>query len=150
MGGKEVVIHQNSSGQDDILNCAGDVTLINITFESNRKGYAVAGNTKNHDTDGDITIISCNFKGIATEKNYGVYKNLYGDLVIVNSTFDNYNFALCGINNANGSTTVVEGCTFTNINGEAVGLVVANAPAGFKAELIAKNVGLTDENIIEY
>lgn len=149
-GGKEVVIHQNSSAQDDILNCAGDVTLINITFESNRKGYAVAGNTKNHDTDGDITIISCNFKGIATEKNYGVYKNLNGNLVIVNSTFDNYNNAICGVNNANGSTTVVEGCTFTNINGEAVGLVVANAPAGFKAELIAKNVGLTDENIIEY
>jgi len=80
MGG--TVLHQNSAAQDNIFNCEGDVTIKNITFESNRKGYAVTDNTKNHDTDGDITLIGCTFKGLATEKNWGVYKNLNGNLTI--------------------------------------------------------------------
>ena len=148
--GKEVIIHQNSAAQDDIFNCAGDVTIENITFESNRKGYAVAGNTKEHDTDGNITIRNCKFKGIAAEKNYGVYKNLNGNLVIENCTFDNYNNAICGVNNGNGSTTNITGCTFTNINGEAIGYVSSTLPADFEANAIANNTGLTAENVIGY
>jgi uncharacterized protein YjbI with pentapeptide repeats len=148
--GKVVVIHQNSAGQDDIFNCVGDVVIENITFESNRKGYAVAGNTKEHDTDGDITVIGCNFVGIAAEKNYGVYKNLNGNLTVKDCTFNNYNNAICGVNNGNGSTTVVSGCTFTNINGEAIGYVISSVPADFEANAIANNTGLTAENVIGY
>ena len=148
--GKEVVIHQSSSAQDDIFNCAGDVTIENITFESNRKGYAVAGNTKAHDTDGDITIRNCKFVGVATEKNWGVYKNLNGDLTLENCTFDNYNNAVCGVNNGNGSTTTITGCTFTNINGEAIGYVSSTLPADFEANVIADNTGLTEANVIGY
>ena len=102
------------------------------------------------DTDGDITVINCKFKGIATEKNYGVYKNLYGNLTIIDCEFDNYNNAICGVNNGNGSTTVITGCTFTNINGEAIGYVVSNMPADFETSVIANNVGLTAENVIGY
>ena len=148
--GKEVIIRQESSAQDDIFNCAGDVVIENITFESNRKGYAITDNTKNHDTDGDITVINCKFKGIAIEKNYGIYKNLNGNLTIKNCTFDNYNNAICGVNNGNGSTTTITGCTFTNINGEAVGYVASTVPADFEANAIANNTGLTAENVIGY
>lgn len=148
--GKEVIIHQNSAGQDDIFNCVGDVVIRNITFESNRKGYAVAGSTKDHDTDGDITIIDCVFKGIAAEKNWGVYKNLNGNLTIQNCTFDNYNNAICGVNNGGDSKTIITGCTFTNINGEAIGYVASSMPADFEAQVIADNTGLTAENVIGY
>ena len=148
--GAVVIFRQNSAAQDDIFNCAGNVTFENITFESNRKGYAIADNTKNHDTDGDITVINCKFKGIAAEKNYGIYKNLNGNLTVKNCTFDNYNNALCGINNGNGSTTVVTGCTFTNINGEAIGYVSSTLPVSFEADVIANNTGLTAENVIGY
>lgn len=148
--GKNIVIHQNSSAQDDIFNCAGDATIANITFESNRKGYAIAGNVKAHDGDGNITVVNCNFKGIATEKNYGIYKNLNGNLVVVGCTFDNYNNALCGISNGSDSTTTITGCTFTNINGEAVGYVLSTMPADFEAEVINNNTGLTEDNVIGY
>ena len=148
--GANVVIHQTSSAQDNIFACAGDVTIRNITFESNRKGYAIADNTKNHDTDGNITIENCNFKGIATEKNWGVYKNLNGNLTIKNCTFENYNNALCGINNGNGSKTIVTGCTFTNCNEEAIGYVAASMPADFEAQAIANNTGLNADNVIGY
>jgi len=148
--GAEVVFHQNSSAQDDIFNCEGDVVFENITFESNRKGYAITYKNQDHNTDGDITVINCKFKGIATEKNYGIYKNLNGNLTVKNCTFDNYNNALCGINNGNGSTTVVTGCTFTNINGEAIGYVSSTMPANFEADVIANNTGLTAENVIGY
>ncbi|MBQ4074152.1 MAG: hypothetical protein IJD39_02980 [Clostridia bacterium] len=148
--GKEVIIHQNSAAQDDIFNCVGDVVIRNITFESNRKGYAVAGSTKNHDTDGDITIIDCTFKGLASEKNWGVYKNLNGNLTIQNCTFDNYNNAICGVNNGGDSKTIITGCTFTNINGEAIGYVASSMPVDFEAQVIADNTGLTAENVIGY
>ena len=148
--GKEVIFRQDSDAQDDIFNCAGNATFENITFESNYKGYAIAGPVKEHNTDGDITVINCKFKGIATEKNWGIYKNLNGNLTVKNCTFDNYNNALCGINNGNGSTTVVTGCTFTNINGEAIGYVSSTMPANFEADVIANNTGLTAENVIGY
>ena len=148
--GTEVIIRQESAAQDDIFNCEGDVVIENITFESNRKGYAIAGTAKEHDTDGDITVINCKFKGIAADKNYGVYKNLYGNLTVKNCTFDNYNFAICGVNNAGGSTTVITDCTFTNINVEAIGYVIASTPAGFEDDAIANNIGLTADNVIGY
>ena len=148
--GANVVFRQNSSGQDDVFNCMGDATFKNLTIESNRKGYAIADNTKNHDTDFDITVVNCNFKGIATEKNYGVYKPLNGNLTIENCTFDNYNNAVCGVNNANGTSTVITGCTFTNINGEAIGYVSATVPADFEENAINNNTGLTAENVIGY
>ena len=148
--GTEVIFRQNSSAQDNIFNCEGDVTFKNITFESNRKGYAITDNTKNHDTDGDITLINCTFKGIAAEKNWGVYKNLNGDLIIENCTFDNYDNAICGVNNGGDSSTVITGCTFTNINGEAIGYVSSTLPADFEADVIANNTGLTEENVIGY
>jgi hypothetical protein len=144
------VIRQNSAGQDDIFNCKGDVTVKNITFESNRKGYAITDNTKNHDSAGNITVINCSFKGIASEKNYGIYKNLNGNLIIKDCTFDNYNNAICGVSNGNGTTTTVTGCTFTNINSEAVGYVTNNTPDDFEAVVIANNTGLTEENVIGY
>ena len=65
-----------------------------------------------------------------------------------NCTFDNYNNAICGVNNANGTSTVVTGCTFTNINGEAIGYVTASVPADFEANAIANNTGLTADNVI--
>lgn len=148
--GAEVIIHQTSAGQDNIFACAGDATFENITFESNRKGYAIADNTKNHDTDGNITVVNCKFKGIAAEKNYGIYKNLNGNLTVKDCTFDNYNNALCGIVNGNGSTTVITGCTFTQINVEAIGYVKDSMPENFEAEVIANNTGLTAENVIGY
>lgn len=148
--GTTVVFRQNSSAQDNIFNCVGDVVIKNITFESNRKGYAVTDNTKNHDTDGDITLINCTFKGIAAEKNWGVYKNLNGDLIIENCTFDNYNNAICGVNNGGDSVTTITGCTFTNINGEAIGYVSSTLPADFEAKAIENNTGLTAENVIGY
>ena len=148
--GANVVFRQNSAAQDDVFNCQGDATFKNLTIESNRKGYAIADNTKNHDTDFDITVVNCNFKGIAAEKNYGVYKPLNGNLTIENCAFDNYNNAVCGVNNANGTSTVVTGCTFTNINGEAIGYVTASVPADFEANAIANNTGLTAENVIGY
>lgn len=148
--GAEVIFHQNSAAQDNIFQCEGDVVIENITFESNRKGYAITDNTKNHDTDGDITIINCKFKGIADEKNYGVYKNLNGNLTIQNCTFDNYNNAICGVNNGGDSTTVITGCTFTNIDGEAIGYVTSSMPADFESEVIANNTGLTEDNVIGY
>lgn len=148
--GKTVVIRQNSAAQDNIFNCAGDVVIENISFESNRKGYAIADNTKDHDTDGDITVINCHFKGLATEKNWGIYKNLNGDLTIIDCTFDNYNNAICGVKNENGSKTVITGCTFTNINSEAIGYVASLMPADFEATVIANNTGLTAENVIGY
>jgi len=148
--GETVIIHQSSAAQDNIFNCAGDVVIENITFESNRKGYAIADNTKNHDTDGDITVINCKFLGLASEKNWGIYKNLNGNLTIQNCTFDNYNNAVCGVNNGNGSTTTITGCTFTNINGEAVGYVMSSTPADFETKLIENNTGLTDANVIGY
>jgi hypothetical protein len=95
-------------------------------------------------------VINCSFKGIAAEKNYGVYKNLYGNLTIEDCTFDNYDNAVCGVNNANGTTTTITGCTFTNINGEAIGYVASTVPADFEADAIAQNVGLTAENVIGY
>ena len=148
--GATVVIKQISSAQDNIFNCEGDAVIENITFESNRKGYAINGSAKNHDTDGDITVINCNFKGIATEKNWGVYKNLNGDLTLIGCTFDNYNNAICGVNNGGDSTTVITGCTFTNINGEAIGYVNSSMPANFESEVIANNTGLTADNVIGY
>jgi hypothetical protein len=148
--GRDVIFHQSSSAQDDIFNCAGDATFENITFETNRKGYAIADNTKNHDTDGNITVINCKFKGIAAEKNYGIYKNINGDLTVKNCTFDNYNNAICGVSNGNGSTTTITGCTFTNINSEAIGYVIANTPADFESSVIAANTGLTADNVIGY
>ncbi|MBO5898766.1 MAG: hypothetical protein J6R04_07125 [Clostridia bacterium] len=148
--GKTVVIHQSSATQDNIFACAGDVTFRNVTFETNRKGYAVADNTKNHDTDGDITIIDCKFVGLASEKNWGVYKNLYGSLTIENCTFDNYDNAVCGVSNGGESQTVITGCTFTNINGEAIGYVTSTMPATFEADAIANNTGLTADNVIGY
>lgn len=148
--GETVVFHQNSSAQDNLFNCAGDVVFENITFESNRKGYAITDNTKNHDTDGDITVINCKFVGLATDKNWGVYKNLNGNLTVTDCEFDNYNNAICGVKNGNGSTTTITGCTFTNINGEAIGYVVAGVPSGFEADVIANNIGLTEENVIGY
>lgn len=148
--GAEVIFRQISDAQDNIFNCEGDVVIENITFESNRKGYAVTDNTKNHDTDGDITIINCKFVGLATEKNWGVYKNLNGNLTIKNCTFDKYNNAICGVNNGNGSTTTITGCTFTNINNEAIGYVTSSMPADFEATVIANNTGLTAENVIGY
>ena len=149
-GGTDVIFHQNSAAQDDIFNCEGDAIIRNITFESNRKGYAVAGNAENHDGDGDITIENCKFKGIASEKNWGVYKNLNGNLTIKNCTFDNYNNAICGVNNGNGSTTIITGCTFTNISGEAIGYVTSSMPADFETNVIANNTGLTADNVIGY
>ncbi len=148
--GAEVIFHQSSSAQDNIFNCEGDIVFENITFESNRKGYAITDTSKNHDTDGDITIINCKFKGIADEKNWGVYKNLNGNLTIKDCTFDNYNNAICGIDNSGNSTTVITGCTFTNINGEAIGYVSSTMPADFESGVIANNTGLTAENVIGY
>lgn len=148
--GTNVVFHQNSAVQDNIFNCEGDVTIENITFESNRKGYAICDNSKDHDTDGNITVINCKFKGVATDKNYGIYKNLNGSLTVKNCTFDNYNNAICGVNNGNGSTTEITGCTFTNINGEAIGYVKAGVPNNFETEVIANNTGLTEDNVIGY
>lgn len=148
--GETVVFRQLNAGQDDIFNCVGDAVIKNITFESNRKGYAIAGSTKEHDTDGDITVIDCKFVGIATEKNYGVYKNLHGDLIIKNCTFDNYNNAICGVNNGSGSTTVITGCTFTNIAGEAIGYVASTVPQNFESDVIANNHGLTADNVVGY
>ncbi|MBE6640743.1 MAG: hypothetical protein E7619_04075 [Ruminococcaceae bacterium] len=147
---KTVVFRQSSSAQDNLFNCAGDATFENITFETNRKGYAIADNTKNHDTAGDITVINCKFEGIAAEKNWGVYKNLYGNLTIENCTFDNYDNAICGVNNGGTSTTVITGCTFTNINGEAIGYVASTLPADFETNVIADNTGLTAGNVIGY
>ena len=144
------VIHQNSAAQDDIFNCAGNVTIKNVTFESNRKGYAIAGNTKEHDTDGNITVINCKFKGIATEKNWGVYKNLNGDLTIENCTFENYNNAICGVNNGNGSVTTITGCTFINCNDEAIGYVISSVAADFESTVINANTGLNADNVIGY
>ena len=63
---------------------------------------------------------------------------------------DNYNNAVCGVNNGNGSTTTITGCTFTNINGEAIGYVASSVSADFEAEAIANNDGLTAENVIGY
>jgi hypothetical protein len=146
--GKTVLIRQNNAGQDNIFNCAGDAVIENISFESNRKGYAIADNTKNHDTDGDITVINCHVKGLADEKNWGIYKNLNGDLTIIGCTFDNYNNAICGVNNGSDSTTVITGCTFTNINSEAIGYVASTMPTDFEATVIANNTGLTAENVI--
>ena len=56
--------------------------------------------------------------------------------------------ALCGI--SNGSVTTVTGCTFTNINGEAIGYVASTMPTDFEATVIANNTGLTAENVIGY
>jgi hypothetical protein len=148
--GKTVVFHQDSAAQDDLFACAGDATFRNVTFESNRKGYAIVDNTKMHDTDGDITVIDCKFVGIAAEKNWGVYKNLNGNLTIENCTFDNYNNAVCGVSNGGESQTVITGCTFTNINGEAIGYVTSTMPATFEADVIANNTGLTADNVIGY
>ena len=148
--GAEVIFHQNSSAQDNIFKCEGDIVIENISFESNRKGYAISDNTKNHDTDGNITIINCKFKGIASEKNYGVYKNLNGNLTIKDCTFDNYNNAICGVNNGGDSTTVITGCTFTNIDGEAIGYVVSSVPTDFESNVIANNTGLTADNVVGY
>ena len=147
--GKEVVIRQNSAAQDDIFFCKGDVVIENITFESNRKGYAITSD-KDHTIVGDITVINCKFKGLATEKNYGIYKNPKGDLKVINCTFDNYNNALCGIKNEDGSVTEIIGCTFTNINGEAIGYINGFVPLDFEATVIANNTGLTAENVIDY
>lgn len=148
--GAEVIFHQNSSAQDNIFNCEGDAVFENIVFKSNRKGYAITDNTKDHDTDGDITVINCKFKGIATEKNWGIYKNLNGNLTIKNCTFDTYNNAICGVNNGGESTTVITGCTFTNIAGEAIGYVSSSMPADFETEVINNNTGLTADNVIVY
>ena len=146
--GAEVIFHQNSAAQDDLFNCEGDVYFENITFESNRKGYAITYKNQDHTIDGDITVINCKFKGLAAEKNYGIYKNLNGNLTVKDCTFDTYNNAICGVNNGNGSTTVITGCTFTNINGEAIGYVTSSVPADFEAEVIANNTGLTADNVI--
>jgi len=89
-------------------------------------------------------------KGLAAEKNWGVYKNLNGNLTINNCEFNNYNNAICGVNNGNGSTTVITGCTFININGEAIGYVASSMPAEFETEVIANNTGLTAANVIGY
>jgi uncharacterized protein (DUF2141 family) len=127
----------------------GDVVIENISFESNRKGYAITSD-KDHTIVGDITVINCKFKGLATEKNYGIYKNPKGDLKVINCTFDNYNNALCGIKNEDGSVTEIIGCTFTNINDEAIGYINGFVPADFEATVIANNTGLTEENVIGY
>ena len=148
--GEAAVIRQNSSAQDNIFNCEGDVTIRNITFVANRKGYAITDNTKNHDTDGDITLIGCTFKSSDTDKDWGVYKNLNGDLTIINCTFDNFDNGICGVNNGNGSTTTITGCTFTNCNSEAIGYVISTMPATFEADVIANNTGLTADNVIGY
>ncbi len=144
------VIRQNSAGQDNIFNCEGDVTIKNITFETNRKGYAIIDNTKNHNTDGDITVINCSFKGLAADKNWGIYKNLNGNLTIKDCTFENYDNAVCGVSNGNNSVTMITGCTFTNINGEAIGYVSSTMPTDFEENVIANNTGLTAENVIGY
>ncbi|MBQ9975114.1 MAG: hypothetical protein IJP16_01275 [Clostridia bacterium] len=149
--GKTVLIQQIST-YDDIFSCIGDAVIENISFETNLKGYAIAGpvNNNDHDGDGDIVVRNCSFKGTATDKNWGIYKNLNGNLTVENCTFDNYNNALCGIKNKNGSTTTIKGCTFTNINDEAIGYVISDMPADFEAEVIANNTGLTAENVIGY
>jgi len=148
--GAEVIIRQSSDQQDDIFNCNGDIVIENITFESNRKGYAVTFKNQDHNTDGDITIINCKFKGLAADKNWGIYKNINGDLIVKNCSFDNYNNAICGVNNGGDSTTVITGCTFTNITGEAIGYVGSGVPADFETNVIANNTGLTAENVIGY
>ena len=148
--GETVIFHQLSAAQDDLFNCAGDVTFINITFETNRKGYAITYKNQDHSIDGDITVIGCTFKGAETDKDYGIYKNLYGNLTVIDCTFDTYDNAICGVNNQNGSTTVISGCTFTNIDTEAIGYVASSVPADFEAEVIANNTGLTEENVIGY
>jgi hypothetical protein len=148
--GKEVVFRQESAAQDDVFNCMGDATFVNLTIETNRKGYAIADTTKDHDSASNITVIGCKFKGIASEKNYGIYKSLYGNLTVEDCTFDTYNNAICGVNNANGTETVITGCTFTNINGEAIGYVAASVASDFEANVIANNSGLTADNVIGY
>lgn len=148
--GAEVIIRQISSAQDNIFNCEGDAIIENITFESNRKGYAINGSLKEHNGSGDIIVRNCKFVGLAAEKNWAVYKNLNGDLIIENCTFDNYNNAICGVNNGEGSVTVITGCTFTNINGEAIGYVSSTLPTNFEDEVIQNNTGLTEENVIGY
>ena len=148
--GAEVIIHQLSDQQDNIFNCEGDAVIENITFESNRKGYAITSGMKNHNVVANITVNNCTFKGIATEKNWGIYKNLYGNLTVTNCTFDNYNNTICGVNNQGGSTTVITGCTFTNINGEAIGYIASSVEADFELKAIENNVGLTADNVIGY
>ena len=148
--GAEVIIRQISSEQDNIFNCEGDAIIENITFESNRKGYAISGSLKEHNGSGDIIVRNCKFVGLAADKNWAVYKNLNGDLIIENCTFDNYNNAICGVNNGEGSVTVITGCTFTNINGEAIGYVSSTLPTNFEDEVIQNNTGLTEENVISY
>jgi hypothetical protein len=144
--GAEVIIRQDNPNQDNIFDCQGDVIIENITFESNRKGYAING--VDHESSFDITVINCKFKGLAADKNYGIYKNSHGNLTVQDCTFDNYNNAICGVKNLGGSTTVITGCTFTNIVGEAIGYVSADVPADFEATAIANNTGLTAENVI--
>jgi hypothetical protein len=146
--GAEVIIRQDNPNQDNIFDCEGDVVIENISFESNRKGYAING--VDHNSDGDITVINCNFKGLAAEKNWGVYKNLNGNLIVKDCTFDTYNNAVCGVTNGGDSITVITGCTFTNITGEAIGYTTADVPADFEATVIANNTGLTEENVIGY
>ena len=48
-----------------------------------------------------------------------------------------------------GATTIT-GCTFTNINGEAIGYVASSVSADFESAVIANNTGLTAENVIGY
>ena len=81
MGGKEVVIHQNSSAQDDILNCAGDVTLINITFESNRKLNYNYNNYAGMFINGDnpLTVITTENKNGRTLM---IFKESYGNAFV--------------------------------------------------------------------
>lgn len=148
--GETVVFHQLSAAQDDLFNCAGDVTFENVTFESNRKGYAITYKNQDHTIDGDITVINCKFVGLSADKNWGIYKNINGNLTVKNCTFENYHNAICGVNNGNGSTTVITGCTFTNINGEAIGYVSSSVPVEFEQDAIANNSGLTAENVIGY
>ena len=144
--GAEVIIRQDNPGQDNIFDCEGDIVIENITFETNRKGYAING--VDHESNFDITVINCKFKGLAGDKNWGVYKNSHGNLTIKNCTFDTYDNAICGVKNLGGSTTVITGCTFTNIADEAIGYMSADVPADFEATVIANNTGLTAENVI--
>ncbi len=143
-----VIFNQQSSG-DSIFICAGDAVIKNITFVVNRKGYAIADNTKDHDTYGDITIEGCVFKvnSSVTDKSWGVYKNRYGDITIKDCTFIGFENAVCGVKNEGDSNTVITGCTFTDCI-EAIGYVTAQVPADFEETVIANNTGLTADNVI--
>ena len=122
-------------------------------MNSNRKGYCITDASKDHDTDGNITVIGCKFYGTeGVDKCYGVYKNLYGNLTLTDCYFDGTTLAIgvCGLNNANGSQTTITGCTFegfTDANPHAIDYVTSSVSDSFEADMIAANTGLTAANV---